>query len=278
MPAKKKQTQLAPAKPKVAIAIAAHPDDIEFQFAGTLLLLRKAGWETHYWNVSTGNCGSLEMDPVETARVRRKEAKEAAKLLDSVWHAPICNDLEIVYNMTSLRRVAGLIRKVRPSIVLTHSPQDYMEDHMNVARLAVTGAFAHGMPNFRSTPQRTPYEGDVTVYHGMPHGLMDGLRRRIIPGAYVNTASVHKTKLASLAAHECQQNWLDASQGLNSYLQTCEDMSRELGCRSKKFRHAEGWRRHSHLGFCSEDADPLADALGVKYLVNKQYEKDLQLG
>ncbi|MGK0198833.1 MAG: LmbE family N-acetylglucosaminyl deacetylase, partial [Yoonia sp.] len=152
MPAKKKQTQLAPAKPKVAIAIAAHPDDIEFQFAGTLLLLRKAGWETHYWNVSTGNCGSLEMDPVETARVRRKEAKVAAKLLDSVWHAPICNDLEIVYNMTSLRRVAGLIRKVRPSIVLTHSPQDYMEDHMNVARLAVTGAFAHGMPNFRSTP------------------------------------------------------------------------------------------------------------------------------
>ena len=146
---------------------------------------------------------------------------------------------------------------------------------MNVSRLAVTGAFAHGMPNFCSTPQASTYEGDVTVYHGMPHGLMDGLRKKIVPGAYVNTTSVHQTKMDSLAAHECQQGWLDASQGLNSYLQTCEDMSRELGRRSKKFRYAEGWRRHSHLGFCAEDADPLRDALGRKFMVNKEYEKSL---
>ena len=53
------------------IAIAAHPDDIEFVMAGTLLLLGEAGWEIHYLNLSTGNLGSTMMTPAETARVRR---------------------------------------------------------------------------------------------------------------------------------------------------------------------------------------------------------------
>ena len=41
-----------------ALAIAAHPDDIEFMMAGTLLLLKERGWEIHYFNLSTGNRGS----------------------------------------------------------------------------------------------------------------------------------------------------------------------------------------------------------------------------
>ena len=44
-----------------AIAIAAHPDDIEFYMAGTVLMLKKAGYETHYLNVASGNCGSAEI-------------------------------------------------------------------------------------------------------------------------------------------------------------------------------------------------------------------------
>ena len=44
---------------RAAIAIAAHPDDIEFCMAGTLLLLKHAGLEIHYLNLSTGTCGSM---------------------------------------------------------------------------------------------------------------------------------------------------------------------------------------------------------------------------
>ena len=63
-----------------AIAIAAHPDDIEYVMAGTLLLLKEAGWDIHYFNLSSGNCGSLEMTPEETARVRRLEASQAVQI------------------------------------------------------------------------------------------------------------------------------------------------------------------------------------------------------
>ena len=38
----------------IVLAIAAHPDDIEFMMAGTLLLLKQAGCETHYLNIANG--------------------------------------------------------------------------------------------------------------------------------------------------------------------------------------------------------------------------------
>ena len=49
-----------------------------------------------------------------------------------------------------------------------------------------------------------------------------------------------------------------------------------LGKLSKKFKFAEGWRRHLHFGFSSEELDPLKDALGKNYLVNQKYERSLE--
>src|SRR5205814_276821 len=100
-----------------ALAIAAHPDDIEFVMAGTLLLLREAGWEIHYCNLSTGNMGSTVMTPAQTARVRRKEAQAAAKLLSAKWCAPFCDDMEIFYSARNLRRLSAVIRAAKPSVV-----------------------------------------------------------------------------------------------------------------------------------------------------------------
>jgi hypothetical protein len=131
------------------------------------------------------------------------------------------------------------------------------------------------MPNFRTIPARRPAESDVTIYHAMPHGLRDGLRRRVIPGAFVNTTAVHATKRAALAAHASQKGWLDASQGMDSYLGAMDAMSLAVGKLSRHFQHAEGWRRHLHLGFGADDADPLAAALGRNYLVNRAYERSL---
>ena len=243
--------------------------------AGTLCLLRDAGWEIHCLNLSTGNLGSLTLSTAQTARVRRREAQAAAKLLDATWHPPICDDLEIFYDDRSLRRLCAIVRDVAPDVILTHSPRDYMEDHMNTSRLAVTAAFARGAPGYRTTPSREPVAGPVTIYHATPHGLRDGLRRRVLSGAFVDTSTVHHRKRAALACHASQQSWLDATQGMRSYLQTMDEVSRALGRLSGRFRHAEGWRRHLHYGFCDENADPLRGALGRRYLINARYERSL---
>ena len=243
--------------------------------AGTLLLLRDAGWNVHYLNVSSGNLGSMTLSPAETARVRCEEAQAAATQMDAVWHPPLCDDLQIFYDDRMLRRVTAIVREVDPSIILTHSPQDYMEDHMNTCRLAVTAAFARGVPNYRTVPAREPVQTAVTIYHGSPHGLQDGLRRRVVPEGFVDTTAVQDRKRAALECHRSQRGWLDATQGMSSYIATMEEFARRLGSWSGKFRYAEGWRRHLHYGFCDEATDPLKHALEGHYLLNSTYRQSL---
>ncbi len=244
-----------------AIAIAAHPDDIEFGMAGTLLLLKVAGWEIHYLNLSTGNCGSMVASSAATARIRRQEAQAAAKILGATWYPPFCDDLEIVYSVERVRWLASVIRDVNPRIVLTHPPVDYMEDHTETCRLTVTATFAKNMPNFHTTPRRAPAAGEVTLYHAMPHGLETPLREPVMPDLLVDTASVHGKKRAALAAHASQKGWLDATQGMDSYLAAMDELSARTAAMGRRLKFAEGWRRHLHLGFSAADSDPLSEAV-----------------
>jgi LmbE family N-acetylglucosaminyl deacetylase len=251
---------------------------IEFVMAGTLLLLRDAGWTIHCCNLSNGNMGSTVMTAAQTARTRRSEARASAKLMDAGWHAPICDDLAIFYTEENIRRVCAIVRAVRPSLVLTHALQDYMEDHMITARLAVTAAFARGVPNYRSVPARKPCLDPCVVYHAMPHGQRTPTRRRVFPEAFVDTSGVHARKKAALACHASQKEWLDVTQGMDSYLRTMEDFSRALGKQSRGFTHAEGWVRHLHYGFSDEADDPLRTVLGKKHQVNAAYVRAAERG
>jgi LmbE family N-acetylglucosaminyl deacetylase len=261
-----------------ALAIAAHPDDIEFVMAGTLLLLRDAGWTIHCCNLSSGNMGSTVMTAAQTARTRRSEAQAAAELMDATWHAPICNDLSIFYTEENIRRVCAIVREAKPSVVLTHALQDYMEDHMITARLAVTAAFARGVPNYRSLPQRKPCLDPCVIYHAMPHGQRTPMRRRVFPEAFVDTTGVHARKRAALACHASQKEWLDKTQGMDSYLRTMEEFSSALGKQSRAFRQAEGWVRHLHYGFSDEADDPLQDTLGKRHRVNAAFVRANERG
>jgi len=260
---------------KVAFAIAAHPDDIEFMMAGTLLLLGRAGYRLHYMNIANGSCGTATQPKAEIIETRRREAESAARLLGATFHPPFVDDIDIFYEKALLARVAAVVREVNPTLMLVPSPQDYMEDHVNAGRLAVTAAFCRGMPNFATDPPTKPVAGRVTVYHAMPAGLDDPLRRRIVPEYYVNTESVLAQKREALAQHRSQKEWLDVSQGMDAYLTTMEALSAEVGRMSGRFRHAEGWRRHSHLGFCGEEDDPLVDALGDLVAINQDYRRSL---
>lgn len=251
---------------KTAFAIGAHPDDIEFFMAGTLLMLKQAGYETHYLNVANGCCGSSQFDRETTARTRREEAMSAAASVGAVFHESLCNDLEVFYNQSLLAKLASVIRQVAPRILLTHPPSDYMEDHVTTCRLAVTAAFTRGMPNFPVDPPRPIVHEPVTIYHAQPFWNRDPLRNQVEPELFVDVTSVEEQKVAMLAHHASQKKWLDESQGHDSYLQTLRNLDEEVGRMSGLFACAEGWRRHLHLGFCGEQDDPLRDALRGRIL------------
>lgn len=243
------------------LAICCHPDDMELMMAGTLLLLKDAGCEIHTINVANGSVGSATMRPKEIVAVRRREAEASARLLGSVLHDSLVDDLEVFYTQDLIRRITGLVRQVKPGMVLTQSMEDYMDDHMNTAKLAATGTFYRNIPGFRSIPDQPAIFEDAMLYHGTPHILTDMMRRPIVPEIYVDVTGVMDRKEELLACHASQKEWLDRTQGFDSYLRTMRDLSEQVGTKSGRFRFAEGWRRHSHVGFTRQDCNPLADLL-----------------
>lgn len=256
---------------QTALALFAHPDDIELVAAGTLTLLGRAGWEIHVMNLSCGNLGSMTQSATETAQTRRLEAQNAAQILGAIWHPPIASDLEIFYERELLRQLAAIVRQVQPQIVLTHSPVDYMEDHVNTARLAVTATFARAMPNFITQPKVPPIADEVALYHAQPHLNRDPLGQIVQPELFVDVSCVLNLKREALAAHKSQKEWLDQTQGMDSYLQTMQELMREVGQMSGSYEYAEGWRRHLYAGFCKPDYDPISEVLANSVLCNPSY-------
>ena len=146
------------------LAICAHPDDIEFYMAGAMLQLGRRGWDLHYANLCDGSRGSTTMNQQECAATRLEEAKRSCEVLGATFYPPIYADMEATYTTANLKKVAAIVRLAKPTILLTHSPIDYMEDHEISARLAVSAAFSHGMPK----PRKRSASGCL-------HGSRDGL-------------------------------------------------------------------------------------------------------
>ncbi len=250
-------------KPAV-LAVAAHPDDIEFNMAGTLSLLAKAGFEPHMLNLSRSNLDSNELSESEITQIRRQEAQRSAKVIDAVYHPPMADDLLIFYEESLLRQMVAIVREIQPTIVLLPSLNDYMEDHTNTARLVVTACFSRSMRHFRSLPPREPTNKDVYLYHAQPHLNRDGMRQLVVPTLLINIASEIDTKLQMLGCHESQRKWLDETQGLDDYLESMRQSSAEVAGMSGQpgWEYAEGFRQHSHVGFSAGDRDILAEVIG----------------
>jgi len=247
---------------KRVFALHCHPDDIEFMMAGTLFRLKEAGCELHYMNLANGCYGSAEYGKEELTAIRREEAQKAAAYLGAEYHGSLVDDLNVFYTPELIRKTLAVIRDVKPDILLLPSPEEYMEDHMNTCRIGVTAAFCRGMPNYPSIPERPAVNNEMVVYHAMPYGLTDALGKKIVSDFYVDIEEVITRKKEMLSFHRSQKEWLDESQGIDSYLKTMQDMSVGMGKDSGKYSYAEGWRRHSYLGFSTKEILWMEEILG----------------
>src|SRR5690349_6997924 len=104
------------------LAIHAHPDDLEFQCAGTLALLREAGCHIIMATMTPGDCGSAGHDAEAISEIRRGEARAAADLIGADYLCLEFRDLAVFNDDESRRRVTEALRRARPDIVLTSPP------------------------------------------------------------------------------------------------------------------------------------------------------------
>jgi len=250
-------------KPR-ALAVSAQPAHLAAMMGGTLALLHDAGFKIHWLALADG-ATAPGRTRAEAVHQQRAESEAACEIIDAVRHESFASDTEIAYARRFLPRLCALVREINPAIVLLPDPRDPVEDAVNTARLMDTATFVKGAGNVRTTPRRKPVGGDVTLYHALPVGSCDPLRRRVFADVYVDVASVMDRKRRMLACFAAPG---DSHERL-------EETSCEIGRASRRFAFAEGWRRHGHLGFSIEEADPLAQVLGDKAAADPAYERAL---
>jgi N-acetylglucosamine malate deacetylase 1 len=240
------------------LAVMAHPDDIEMTCAGTLVLLRRAGWAVHLATMTAGDLGTATLSRAAISRIRKKEAAASAKLLGAAYTCLGFDDLTIVYNEMTKRRVSALLRIVRPDLVIVPSPVDYMADHAETPLIVREAAFAATIPNWKASlggRHPRPSERVPAILYADPIDNVDHFGRRV-PARYVVdiTASVD-LKEKMLAAHDSQRSWLRRQHGEDEYLlwmrRVGADRARDFG--QARVKYAEGFRQHLGHGFPRED-------------------------
>jgi LmbE family N-acetylglucosaminyl deacetylase len=217
--------------PKRIFAIHAHPDDVEFQCAGTLARLKKLGHHVTIATMTPGDCGSAELGRAEISKVRRQEARAAADLVGADYFCLEFDDLGILHDNDGRRRVTEAVRRARPDIVLTAPPVDYMSDHEMTSRLVRDACFAASVPNY-ATQQWEP----APVTRQIPHlYYMDAIEGIDYFGNsqksefIVDVSETFELKLQMLACHASQRNWLLKQHGIDEYLASCRKWSAKRG-------------------------------------------------
>ncbi|MCW5980141.1 MAG: PIG-L family deacetylase [Bryobacteraceae bacterium] len=210
---------------------------------GTLALLAQRGHSITIVTMTPGDCGSTELAPEEIAGVRRGEARAAAKEIGADYLCAEFRDLAVFNDDPSRRRVTALLRRLRPDLVLTASPVDYMCDHEATSALVRDACFGAPAPNYSTGDNESgpPLREIPHLYFMDAVGGMDRDARPIAADFYVNIGSTFTTKWTMFGRHESQRAWLRKHHGMDNYLETMEEWTRECGRRAG-VEFAEGFR------------------------------------
>jgi LmbE family N-acetylglucosaminyl deacetylase len=213
------------------LALHAHPDDVEFQCAGTLVLLREAGCAVTIATMTPGDCGSAEHDAESIAAIRREEARASAALIGADYLCLEFRDLAIFNDDESRRRVTEVVRRVAPALILTAPPADYMPDHEMTSLLVRDACFGAPCPNYvtRQWDPAAPVAKIPHLYFVDPVEGRDRDGRAVLPDFHVDISQVFPTKRQMLACHASQRNWLLRQHGMDEYLNVMERWGQARG-------------------------------------------------
>lgn len=238
------------------LAVHAHPDDIETLAAGTLAILARLGHAITIATLTAGECGSVDDDPTETARIRRREAATAAAMIGAVYDCVGLPDLSVFNDDSSRRAVTELLRRTGPKIVITSAPADYHPDHEATSLLVRDACFAASAPGYR-TGEASPLPAIPHLYFMDPIGGRDrdGVPAR--PDFGVDIGAAMETKRRMLSAHQSQKTWLLKQHGITDFTAGMEAQSARRG-RDFGVAFAEGFRHYRHTPY---PRDPLLQAL-----------------
>ena len=141
--------------PARALAIGAHPDDVEFGCGATLARWAADGCAVHHLVCTDGSKGSwdAEADVAALVATRQAEQRAASRALGGAGDVVFLGwpDGELDSGIRQRWQVAYWIRRLRPDVVLGHDPWKRYRlhpDHRHAGFLAVDGVVAARDPHF----------------------------------------------------------------------------------------------------------------------------------
>jgi len=221
------------------LAVGAHPDDLEILCGGTLTKYAKLGHKVIMAHLLSGNKGHYEMDSKKLARVRKEEAKSAAQIIGAEVLSLDFPDGELFSNLETRRKVINLIRQARPDAIITHTPRDYMSDHIITSQLVCDASFLSTAPLFKTTQE---VHDKIT-----PIFFMDtAMGVNFLPSEYVDISDAFEKKKEMIEQHRSQLEWLKRHDNIDM-LEFVETVNRFRGLQCG-VKYAEGFCQYEVWG------------------------------
>lgn len=187
------------AVPAVAMAVGAHPDDIDFGCGATLAKWAAAGCATHHVVLTDGSKGTWDpgIDRELLVATRRREQARAASILGSASVTFLDNvDGELESNATQRRALCEVIRRLRPTVVLGHDPWRRYRlhpDHRHAGWITLDAVVAARDPLFFPDTVEPAHRPDAVLLFEADE-----------PNHVEDVGGFMETKIDALLAHESQ--------------------------------------------------------------------------
>jgi len=210
---------------KRILSFGAHPDDIEIGCGGTEFHLIQHGYEATHVYVTSGEAGSQTLPKSELAAIRKKEAKESARML-GVSNVEFLNYPDgLTYFTEEARiRVINIIRRVKPHIIFVHGKCDLFPDHRIVHDLVMSSIAGAAGPWFQDT-QGEPWSVDKVFGYEVWHPMQ----------SYQWASDITKTIDKKIEALECFKSQV----GPTKYHEAFKGLARYRGVMSFVGKYVE---------------------------------------
>ncbi|MEG9437505.1 bacillithiol biosynthesis deacetylase BshB1 [Edaphobacter sp. HDX4] len=185
------------------LAIAAHRDDVEQTCGGTLLAMHARGWKTGILDLTQGESGTRG-----TAEERRAEAEEAARILH-VSHREALDlpDGNVENTLQNRIKIAGVLRRLRPRVVILPYWAGRHPDHYTTATLGYEACFVSGLSKVEIPANDLPPHRPYKI-------LYASLYADVRPSFVVDITPYVEQRLKSLLAYRSQYGNHAAGSGL----------------------------------------------------------------
>jgi len=190
--------------PRIALAIGAHPDDVEFGAGGTLAKWAARGTVVHHLVLTDGSKGTWNPDADIASLIEQRDTEQraAAAALGARGTVTMLGhfDGELAHSRDIVEQVCLHIRRVTPDVVLTHDPWKRYRlhpDHRNTGLIVCDAIVAARDPHFFRR-----HTLDFGVAHHRPDALL--LWEADEPNHVEDVSFFVDTKLRALEQHVSQ--------------------------------------------------------------------------